>query len=196
MRFRAKLFINEIIWKRKRAQRYQAGKSQYGQIHDSIFFYTKSSTWTWNKQFQKYSEDYVEAKYRYVDASGRRFKSTDLTALNPAAKPTMNGREADQKGRYWGYQALTWKKWSRRKIGLYYYGLAATQAYRDEMQGIPLQNMGGHTSDQFAGHGALGYPTQKPEALIERILKRHPTKMISFLIASPVAVRRRRWLRN
>jgi adenine specific DNA methylase Mod len=105
-------FQNEIIWKRSSAHSdTKQGMSQYGRVTDTIFFYTKSSTWTWNQQFQPYAEDYVEAKYSYVDEAGRRFKSTDLTAAKPGGETDYEWKgKRPPKGRYWAYSRTNMEK--------------------------------------------------------------------------------------
>jgi adenine-specific DNA-methyltransferase len=105
-------FQNEIIWKRSSAHSdSKQGMSQYGRVTDTIFFYTKGSTWTWNQQFQPYGEDYVEAKYAYVDATGRRFKSTDLTAAKPGGETDYEWKgKRPPKGRYWAYSKANMEK--------------------------------------------------------------------------------------
>jgi adenine-specific DNA-methyltransferase len=96
-------FRNEIVWKRSSAHSdSKQGMSQYGRVTDTIFFYTKGSTWTWDQQFQPYTEEYVDAKYAYVEASGRRFKSTDLTAAKPGGDTEYEWKgKWPPKGRYW-----------------------------------------------------------------------------------------------
>jgi len=168
-------FHNEIIWKRSSAHSdTKQGMSQYGRVTDTIFFYTKSSTWTWNQQFQAYAEDYVEAKYSYVDPSGRRFKSTDLTAAKPGGETDYEWKgKRPPKGRYWAYSKANMEKMEAE--GRLHYtttGFPRLKHFLDEMAGIPLQNYWVDIPPiNSQALERLGYPTQKPEALLERILK-------------------------
>jgi adenine-specific DNA-methyltransferase len=90
--FGADNFQSEIIWKRTSAH---SDSSTFGLIHDSILFYGKSKNYTWNPQYTKYEDWYVERYYRYKDEDGRRFKSGDLSAYGLSG----GGYEYEWKGR-------------------------------------------------------------------------------------------------
>jgi adenine specific DNA methylase Mod len=80
--FGAKGFNSEIIWKRSSAHSdTKQGKKNHGHIHDTILYYTKSKTWTWNEVFTPYADEYTGRDYALIDEeSGRRFRRGDLTA--------------------------------------------------------------------------------------------------------------------
>lgn len=71
-------FQSEIIWKRTSA--HANVKKKYGFVHDVIFFYTKSSKYSWNQQHQPYSDEYIDTFFDQVDEDGRRYSRRDLTA--------------------------------------------------------------------------------------------------------------------
>ena len=75
-------FNSEIIWKRSSAHSdTKQGKKNHGHIHDTILFYAKGKTWTWNEVFTPYGEEYTGRDYALVDEeTGRRFRRGDLTA--------------------------------------------------------------------------------------------------------------------
>ena len=168
-------FQCEIVWKRSSAHSdTKQGMTQYGRVTDTIFNFSKGQAWTWNQQFQAYEADYVEAKYSYRESDGRRFKSTDFTAAKPGGETDYEwkGKRPPQ-GRFWAYSRANMEKFDA--AGRIHYtstGFPRLKQYLDEMDGIPLQNywldIPPINSQAFE---RLAYPTQKPEALLERILK-------------------------
>jgi adenine-specific DNA-methyltransferase len=169
-------FQNEIVWKRSSAH---SDSTRFGANHDTIFFYTAGKTWTWNKQYTPYSEDYVEQNYRYKDESGRPFRVSDMTANKPGGDVsyewnTPDGRKVKPyKGRYWAYSKEKMKEMDA--AGKIYYrttGMPMLKHYLDEMPGVPLQTFWDDIKPIISGSDErLGYPTQKPLALLERIVK-------------------------
>ena len=167
----------EIIWKRTTAHNdTRQGAKQPGRIHDVLFFYTKSvSDWTWNPVFTPYSDDYVDKNYRHVeDESGRRYTLSDLTAAKPGGDTEYEWRGAKPyEGRYWAYSKDNMERFERE--GRLHYtrsGIPRFKRYLDEMPGVHIQSIwddvmpiGSRAAER------LGYPTQKPEALLERIIR-------------------------
>ena len=168
-------FRAEIAWKRSSAHSdAKQGAKQPGRIHDVIFFYSKGREWTWNQVHTAYDPNYVATNYRYIeDGSGRRFKSTDLTAAKPGGDTSYEWKgKRPPDGRYWAYSKDKMQKFEAD--GRLYYsstGLPRLKQYLDEMPGVSLQDM--WTDISPIGSQAaerLGYPTQKPLALLERII--------------------------
>ncbi|MGI8588984.1 MAG: DNA methyltransferase [Chloroflexia bacterium] len=174
--FGPRCYRAEIVWKRSSAHNdTRQGAKQPGRIHDVLLFYTKShSEWTWNNVYTSYDPDYVGANYRYVEeGTGRHFKSTDLTAAKPGGDTSYEwkGRRPPE-GRYWAYSKAKMAQFD--EAGLLYFtssGLPRLKQYLDEMPGIHIQSIwddippiGAHAAER------LGYPTQKPLALLERII--------------------------
>ena len=78
--FNRERLVNEIAWKRTTAHGDAAqGARRYDVVHDTLLFYTRSDTYTWNHQYQKYDDDYLDTFFDQVDQDGRRWKRTDLT---------------------------------------------------------------------------------------------------------------------
>jgi len=169
-------FQNEIVWKRSSAH---SDSKRYGANHDTIFFYTSGKLWTWNKMFMPYSEDYLEQNYRYKDADGRRFRVSDMTANKPGGDVSYEWKTPDgrtvkpYKGRYWAYSKENMKQ--MHDAGLIYYrttGMPMLKHYLDEMPGVSLQTFWDDIRPVISGsEERLGFPTQKPLELLERIVK-------------------------
>ncbi|MCB9419346.1 MAG: restriction endonuclease [Ardenticatenaceae bacterium] len=169
-------FRAEIIWKRSSAHSdARQGSKQPGRIHDIIFFYSKSNEWIWNTVYTEYDLEYVESNYRYVEEeTGRRFKATDLTAAKPGGDTSYEwkGRKPT-KGRFWAYSRENMQKFDQE--GRLYYtrtGLPRLKQYLDEMPGVPLQDIWLDIPPiSSQAKERLGYPTQKPLTLLERIIE-------------------------
>lgn len=168
-------FQCEVVWKRSSAHSdTKQGMTQFGKVTDTIFYLTKSQTWTWNQLFQPYDAEYVEAKYSYVETDGRRFKSTDLTAAKAGGDTNYEWKgKRPPHGRYWAYSRANMEKFDAEgRIHYTTTGFPRLKQYLNEMEGIPLQNYWFDIppiNSQAAER--LAYPTQKPEALLERILQ-------------------------
>jgi len=172
--FRPDHFRTEIIWKRSSAHSdAKQGRVQHGRIHDVILFYTKSDQWMWHQLYGPYDQEYTDQFYRHVEpGTGRRYRLGDLTGPGGAAKGNPS-YEVMGVTRYWRY--------TREKMqGLIDEGrvvqtrpgaVPAYKRYLDEMPGVPIQDLWtdiGPVASQ--AQERLGYPTQKPEALLERII--------------------------
>ncbi len=175
--FGPRSFRTEIVWKRSSAHSdTKQGRSQHGRIHDAILYYTKGTGWTWNPIYVPYDQEYIESKYRHVDEeTGRRYRLGDLTAAKPGGDTSYewHGRRP-YKGRYWAYTREKMDQFLAEgnirfpdKPG----GIPEFKRYLDEQPGVPLQDIWTDL-DPINARAAerLGYPTQKPEALLERII--------------------------
>jgi DNA modification methylase len=170
--FGPQFFRNEMIWKRTTA--HSDGK-RAGRIHDVILFYSASEELTWNKVYQPYETDYVEKYYRYKDEDGSRWASGDVAAAGPGPARYFNGvLRNPPPGSHW--------RFAQGKIDEYvlsgriYFtenGFPRIKRYLKDMKGTVLQDIWADKDVQpvvsWSDEG-LGYPTQKPEALLERIL--------------------------
>jgi DNA modification methylase len=167
-------FQNEIVWKRSSAH---SDSKRYGANHDTIFFYTGGKAWIWNKGYTSYDPEYVEQNYRYKDEKGI-FRVSDMTANKPGGDVSYDWKTPDgktvkpYKGRYWAYSKE--KMQQMHDAGLIYYrttGMPMLKHYLDEMPGVPLQTFWDDIKPLISGSDErLGYPTQKPLALLERII--------------------------
>ena len=167
-------FRTEIIWKRTSAHSdTRQGRRQHGRIHDVLLFYTKNDDWNWNPVYTEYDREYVENFYRFVEPDGRRYGLWDLTGPGGAAKGNPS-YEVMGVRKYWRY---TQEKMSElidqgRVVQVNPGAVPRYKRYLDEMPGVPLQDL--WTDIRPIGSQAaerLGYPTQKPVALLERIIQ-------------------------
>jgi len=167
-------YRSEISWKRSSAHNdAKQGRRQYGNIRDVIFFYTSSDEWQWNWQYKPYSLEYVKRMYRHKDAKGNRYRLDNLTAAKPGGDVSyefMGTRP--YRGRYWAYSRQNMEKF-HEEGRLYFPANGGTPSYKrylHEMPGVPLQN-DWDDIQPAQGNENLGYPTQKPLALLERIIE-------------------------
>jgi site-specific DNA-methyltransferase (adenine-specific) len=160
-------YRNEIIWKRQSAHSDSRG---YGAVHDTLLFYVKSNEFIWNQTYQAYDDDYVEQYYRYNDRSGRQFMSGDLGAAGLQG----GGYEYEWKGikRVWRVPYETMERLdSEGRIFYTRNGIPRIKRYLDEAKGMPVQDVWTDLESLRSWHAErLGYPTQKPLTLLERII--------------------------
>jgi len=161
-------FVNEVIWRRSDAH---ADASAFGRIHDTIYLYSKGDKRTWNQQYVPYTDKYIEDQYRYVDEKGRRFLSRSLSASGLQG----GGYEYEWKGykRSWRCPKSTMERYeSEGRLTYTGKGLVRYKQYLNEMPGLPVQTIwDSFPKIHHLAHERLAYPTQKPEALLERVIK-------------------------
>lgn len=169
-------FKNEIIWKRTSAR---SDSKTYNHIHDVIFYYTRNdSNWIWNKQHTEYSAEYIDNFYRYQDSDGRRFTTSDLTAAGTrrgSSGMPWRGIDPAARGNHWKFTVEKLEEldkeariyWPQKEDGMPRY-----KRYLDEMPGTALQSIWTDINP-ISAHSTerAGYITQKPETLLERIIK-------------------------
>jgi site-specific DNA-methyltransferase (adenine-specific) len=181
-------FRSEIIWKRTSAHN---SAKRYGPVHDTIFFYTKSEVFTWNPIYQPLPQETIDAWYNNVEEkTGRRFNRADLTAPGPrsgASGAPWRGIDPSAKGRHWAIPGFVKEiiggldtqsaldaldhagrlHWPKREGGM-----PMLKRYLEEAKGVPALDV---ITDIAPLNNAtaerLGYPTQKPEALLELIIR-------------------------
>jgi DNA modification methylase len=173
--FGASDFRSQIIWQRTNAHP-NVGRN-YGNIHDVILFYVKGASYTWNPQFTKYSEKHLDNSYRNVDpGTNRHYALRDLTAsVYHASKGqyyTWKGHKPPA-SRVWSHSKEAMEKLDAEgRIVYSRTGNPRLKIYADEMPGVPLQDLWTDIPPiQAQSDERLGYPTQKPELLLERIIK-------------------------
>jgi DNA modification methylase len=164
-------FQNEIIWQRTNAH---SDARRFGRVHDTVLFYTKSKKFTFNQQRTGYTDAQLETHYKRVEPStGRRFRLSDPSAAKPGGDVEYEWRGVKPpKGRYWAYSKANMEKFESE--GRLYYtrtGRPFIKQYLDEMPGNLVQDM---WTDVGYHHGLsrarLGWPTQKPLGLLDRIV--------------------------
>ncbi|HSY04068.1 MAG TPA: DNA methyltransferase [Acidobacteriaceae bacterium] len=168
--FGPQFFRNEIIW--KRADPKAHAYTRYPSTHDILLFYGRSDTNTWNAPYRGYDEDYLKSHYSNVEEeTGRQYTLSDCTNPN-RNRPNLTYE--------WHGVTKVWR-WTKDRMqrahdeGRLVYtksGAPRFKRYLDEMRGTLLTTV--WDDIPFINSQAqerLGYPTQKPEALLERIIK-------------------------
>lgn len=166
-------FLSEITWKRTTS--HNDARRNYSNLNDILLFYSKTDDYFFQPQFVPYNEEYIATNFKYIDESGRRYASDNLRSPNPRPnlvydykgyKPHPNGwtvslekmQELDRQGR------LIFPKEPDGRIRV--------KKYLDEMSGVVLGNNWDDISAiSSQAQERLGYPTQKPLALLERIVQ-------------------------
>ena len=176
--FGASNFVNEIIWKRSYAHSdAKQGSKHFGRTHDVLLFFGKSQSRKWNPVYLPYAEEYIDTYYKFVDENGRRYWKDNLTAAKPGGDTSYEWHGVrPPKGRYWAYSKKNMEKLeSEGRIVYSGSGMPLYKRYLDEMPGRPAQDIWDDLRG-LSGLGArkkerLGYPTQKPETLLERVIQ-------------------------
>lgn len=174
--FGAHHFKNEIIWKRSDAHSdAKQGSTHMGRIHDVIFYCSKTENPQFNTLHTPLPDSTQERWYRHVEeGTGRRYNKADVTGPGGAAKGNAH---YEWKGvtRYWRYKRSKMEELAAEgKLVYSKSGMVYQKRYLDESKGVSVQDVwndvpmlrGIHQNSE-----RLGYPTQKPEALLERILR-------------------------
>ena len=166
--FGAENFRAEIIWKRTSAH---SDSAALGAVHESILWFRKSDKMIWNPQFVAYEESYLDQYYRYRDSDGRRFMSGDLSA----AGLTGGGYDYSWRGveRIWRVPLKTMERLEvENRIFYTKNNFPRMKRYLDEAKGQPLADVWADIQPVVSWAAEkIGYDTQKPEALLERIIK-------------------------
>ncbi|MGX4768633.1 DNA methyltransferase [Bradyrhizobium guangdongense] len=168
-------FRNEIIWKRSHAHNdSKQGARHFGRVTDTLLFYAKSRHSTWNTQYTKYDENYTSGMYKHVEEdTGRRYGLFDLSGPGGAAK---GNPQFDFMGvkRYWRFthQKMLELRDEGKIVQTRPGAVPRQKRYLDEMPGVQLQNLWDDLPLlSNRSKEALGYQTQKPLILLERIIK-------------------------
>jgi len=163
-------FTNELIWQRSTAKAHAF--TRFPSAHDSILFYKKSDKPVWNPQYLPHRDEYIKSHYSNIEKeTGRRYTLGDCLNPNPD-RPNLKYE--------WNGKVCVWR-WTKDKMRKYHdegrliytkTGTPRFKRYLDEMPGTPLTSVWidiPPINSQAAER--LGYPTQKPEALLERIIQ-------------------------
>ena len=168
-------FLNQIIWKRQTAHSdIGQGSKHLGRIHDVIFLYTRSNNFSWNMQFEQYNKEYVKKFYKHIEpGTNRPYQLGDITAPGGASKGNPH-YEFLGVTRYWRFSEERMKKLHAegRIIQPKHGSVPRQKRYLDEMPGVPLQDLWlSINAVQPQSAERQGYDTQKPEALLEWVIK-------------------------
>ena len=160
-------YRNDIIWKRTGAHN---DPGRYGANIDNILFYTKSDNWTWNQIYSPHDEEYI-SRFSHKDPDGRLWTDDNLTAKGLSG----GGYEYEYKGvsSFWRCPIETMQKLDAE--GKLHFTKASgirLKRYLDENKGVVLQTLWEDIPPiNSQAKERLGYPTQKPESLLERIIQ-------------------------
>jgi site-specific DNA-methyltransferase (adenine-specific) len=169
--FGVEYFGNEIIWQRTNAK--GLAFIRFAKNHDVIIRYTKSDKWIWNAQYTHYDEEYIKGFYRFVEPeTERRYQLADLTNPNP-----------DRPNLTYEFLGVTrvWRWTKERMQNAYNQGIILQtkpgtvprlKRYLDEQEGMPIGDVWTDIPPiQASSAERRGYPTQKPVALLDRIIQ-------------------------
>ncbi len=161
-------FRNEVIWKRTSGH---SDAQRFGRVHDVVLSYARGTDPKWNTIYLPYEESYIEQYYRYRDDDGRRFMSGDLGA----AGLTGGGYDYEWRGirRVWRVPEESMSRLDAE--GRIFYtrnGIPRMKRYLDEAKGLPAPDVWTDIEALRSWHKEkLGYPTQKPKVLLERLVE-------------------------
>ena len=164
-------YRNEIIWQRHGAHN---DPMKFGIVHDSIYFYSKSSTWNFHPVYMPYDEEYINERFSYMDPeNGKRFWPNTLTAAgNGPSRKIGEKTLSPPAGRHWAFdQEGIDELFSQGRIYFSESGMPYLKQYLDESPGKPCQSIWPDVRMTRSGYERLNYDTQKPEALLERIIR-------------------------
>lgn len=164
-------FRSEVIWRNHSAHN---RVNYYGNIHQNIFFYSKTDRYIWNRPTQPYTAEEIARDFR-KDASGRLFATSNLVVNKPGSKYEWNGITL-RSNKWWGVSAERMQR--MHDEGRLYYtdsGVPYEKRYLDEIGGKASQDLWIYPLDQEVpyklGSEDVGYATQKPSGLLERVIR-------------------------
>ena len=175
--FGTECFRSEITWKRTTS--HGNASRNFGAVVDRILFYTRSDRYVWNQQYSSFDMSYIENKFRWQDGDGRRWQS--VTLRNPSSRPNLvydykasDGRTYKPHPNGWSCDEQRMRKYDREKR-LHFpskpTGKLRLKMYLDESPGVKVQNLWSDIpAVNSMAEERLGYPTQKPLALLQRIV--------------------------
>jgi DNA modification methylase len=170
------MFRDEIIWKRAETVKgnFGQGTKFFDRNTDSLLFYAKSEKQIFYPQFTPYSAEYIAGFYKYTEQeTGRLYQLISMTGPGGAAKGNPQ-YEVMGVTRYWRYSKTTMQELiaSGQVVQTSVGAVPRRKLYLDQGRGVPVQSLWADVPALHANDAErLGYPTQKPEALLERILK-------------------------
>ena len=171
--FRPERFLSEIIWKRTTAH---SGAKRFAPVHDTLLMYSKTSSFQWSDIRTEYTQEYLDKYYRFDDGDGRRYWRADLCAAGTrkgSSGQPWRGIDPAQKGMHWKYTIEKLDELDAE--GRIYWPPQGTmpqyKRHLDELKGKAIGDIWDDI-DRInpVGSERLGYPTQKPLALLERII--------------------------
>ena len=174
--FGSRKFRNELTWKRTSTAKGNFGQGTrfWPRAADILLFYTKGDRYEFDQQFGAYSQNYIDSAYRHIEpGTGRKYRLVSMIGPGGSAKGNPQ-YEVMGVIRYWRY--------SEQRMGeLIDQGLVVQSKpgavphrkyYLDQGRGVPIQSVWDDIGNlQASAKERIGYPTQKPLALLDRIIK-------------------------
>lgn len=164
-------FRGEIVWQRTTTHN---DAKRWSPNSDRLLYYGKTGEVTWNPVFASHSREYIESKYRHIDRDGRRYRLDNMTSPNPRPNLTYEWKGHAPPRNGWRYSRETMQRLDTE--GRIWYPPSTSKRpqlkrYLDEQRGSVVGNVWTDISPiNSQARERLGYPTQKPEALLERII--------------------------
>ena len=170
-------FLTEIVWQRTNVH---SDSKCWSDVRDSILLYAKWGRFTWNPQYVPFAEKYVQGKYRYADPDGRRYRLDNMTSPSPRPRMMYEWRGYPCPPYGWRYQRETMQR--LHDEGRIWYPTTQDgeldtskrpqlKRYLEEMPGVLMGNVWTDIPPiNSRAKERLGYETQKPEALLKRII--------------------------
>jgi len=167
-------FRNEIIWRRSTSHGdWKQGAQHFGRLHDTLLFYSKTDCYRWNTQFLPFSDEQINQQYNKVDEKGRVYRLVTPTAKKPGGDTSYEWKGVKPpKGRYWAYSRV--KMQAMDEAGLLYYsntGQPYIKYFLNDRPGVAVQSIWNDINLSPTSKERLHYQTQKPLALLERIIE-------------------------
>ena len=163
--------VNEIVWKRRTG--FMGTYNKLGATTDTLFWYSKGDSYSFNEQFGESDPEYL-TRFKFKDERGRLYRTDNLTSPNPRPnlKYAYKGFSPPENG--WAVsleKMIEMDDDGRLEFPKKPEGRIQRRRFLDELQGQPIQNLWTdiYPINPMAGEG-MGYPTQKPESLIERVI--------------------------
>lgn len=169
--FGAGNFKNQIVWQRFN---FHADAKRYGIVSDEIIFYSASDDMTWNPQLTPIKSSYIESHFRQQDSDGRPYKMADILGKGQGPPRRFGDRILESPpGTHWRFsQEKIDELLASDRIAFTKQGRPAVKMYLDEKEGSTVHNIWTDISPvNPMAVERVGFPTQKPEALLERIIK-------------------------
>lgn len=162
-------FVNELIWVRSLPHGNVAKK--YGASHDVILFYRLGNTGTWNRPYQPHREDYLKQFYRHKEPDGRVYRL--ISCINPNPNRPNLTYEWNGVTKVWKYTRDRMQRMHDEGLLVYSRnGIPQYKGYLDQMKGKPMQDVWTDIPPLMGSDPErIGYPTQKPKALLKRIIE-------------------------
>lgn len=174
--FGSQNFRNEIVWKRKTGRGDTGGTSKkFGTTTDLLLFYGKTEATTFHQLYRANNPEYIEKFFKYVDEDGRRYRSADLSSPSPRPNLTYEYKGYKPPHNGWAISRKKMEQWDAEGRLIFPKskdGRIQRKRYLDVHPGESIQNLWDDISPIGPqAQERLGYPTQKPLALLERIIQ-------------------------